>query len=115
MPDSHPKSTHHSNEILLGTLIGRVDRLIKDSEEAKVSRKNVYTEQESIRTELHAMNMKLAALEKDVAPLKAFQAKADRWEQRGIGALALFGMLASALGAALGAQWGRVSQWFGWG
>lgn len=101
--------------MLLGSLIEKVDRLISDAEKANTGRGEIHEDLEKIRTRLHSMSNEVQIIKGDVAPLLAFKVKADRWEQRGIGALALIGMLASALGAVIGAQWHKLTQLFGYG
>ena len=122
MAEDRSTSAHHSNEMLLGRLIEKVDRLIKDNETAHAGRADIHEDLEKIRDRLHTMSneaqtmqVEVRIIKKDVAPLVAFKAKADRWEQRGIGAIALAGMLASAVGAVFATYWGRVTQWLGFG
>lgn len=110
-------STSRSNELLIGQLISKVDTLLENGRQASVSRKEIYAELEANRAATKEMAGRISSIENDMGPMKAFKEKADRWEQRGIGAVALAGMLATSIGAVVGANFTSlkkiVTHWFG--
>jgi hypothetical protein len=93
-----------SNEILIGQLISKVDILLENEKQASVSRREIYAELEANRAALKDVADRMGSVENEMGPIKAFKAKADRWEQRGVGAVALAGMLATAIGSIIGAN-----------
>lgn len=108
-----PTATSKSNEMLLGQLLNMVETLLRNEQAAAVSRKEIYAELEASRAAIKEIAGKLENVENDMGPIKAFKAKADKWEQRGIGAVALAGMLATAVGSVIGANLVNIKRWLG--
>lgn len=94
-----------SIEASVGELKGKLDMLIKIVEESEkksaASRADIRERVEEVYSRMAGVEQSVANLASRVTVMEPFVDKAQKWEQRGIGALAAVGMVAGAVGSAL--------------
>lgn len=94
-----------SIEASVGELKGKLDMLIKIVEESEkksaASRADIRERVEEVHSRMAGVQQSVANLASRVTVMEPFVDKAQKWEQRGIGALAAVGMVAGAVGSAL--------------
>lgn len=93
----------------LGELTARVDALIEHQARADTaserSRAATAERLDAMAAQQQAMDARLGRAEEALVKIKPFVDDANKWRQRGIGALWVFGMLCTAAGAALASTW----------
>lgn len=89
----------------IGELTARVNALSEDqkesAQEARDSRHKVANAAMATSAQLMTLEHRLKTVEDTVKRLEPFAEKADRWEQRGLGAIAAAGMIGSGATALL--------------
>lgn len=74
-------------------------------------RSRVYGKLEEIDQRTGTLEHRVDAASAAIADIKPTIDEVRRWKQRGIGALAIVGFAASAIGVALGLLWDKISAW----
>lgn len=90
----------------IGSLEGKIDLLLQSvesiEETSSTSRQVVRDELRKLADLVTASAATQATLEARVAAIEPFVKKAERWEQRGVGALAAVGMISGVAGTFFG-------------
>lgn len=98
-------------ETQLGTIINRLDELVRDGRQASESRKKQYEAQEAMARQMIVVDARLSRLEDDFSELRPTSKEIERWHQRAIGAGTLGKVLWKIGGILLGAVAGAASVW----
>ena len=101
----------------LGSLTAKVDMLLeavrRSEEKSDVSRASVYRKMDDISERVSKVETSLAGVQEDVAEMKPTVDQVEAWQQRGVGALFVVGVGASAVTFVLTQYMGNIFAWFG--
>lgn len=89
----------------LGRLEGKVDQLITNQQASdfagRESHKIMNDKLGSLLDRFHMMDIRLQTVENDMSEIKPFVEEARKWQQRSVGALAVFGLFSGTIGGAV--------------
>lgn len=102
---------------LLEAVNGLRRDLVKSDAKSEVHRSQVYAKLESLQETAVTLGnqamenaIKIAAVSADVAEMKPVTEQVVQWKQRGLGALGIVGIAATAFGISVGAGWDKIME-----
>jgi len=90
------------------TLAQLRDEMRHSNEEASERRREMYKLVDGISHRLHMAEDEIKALKRSAEKIEPFADKLNRWEQRGIGAVAVLVTIGGFIGAAVTAFWSKL-------
>lgn len=102
-------------DAMASQLSGLVEAIRHDQRDASTKRAELYRRVGRIEREVGSIEREVGSLQQSVERLEPFAERARKWEQRGIGALAAVGMMASGITVGMTwliAHWDRIRVWF---